>query len=613
MKTFALPRGPALFFALLTLALCGHAAPPPDWAADAVWYQIFPERFRNGDPTNDPTRESLELPIQPSAKWRVSSWTADWFARADWERELGPNFYWHVSERRYGGDLQGVLGKLDYLAALGVNALYLNPVFAGRSAHKYDGSTLHHIDPHFGPDPRGDRALIAVETADPRTWQWTAADRLFLDLVKAAHARGLRVIIDGVFNHTGRDFFAYQDLRENQQRSRYRDWYNVERFDDPATPANEFRCRGWAGTERLPEFAKTADHLDLQPGPKGYIFTATQRWMDPNGDGDPRDGIDGWRLDAADAVPAKFWADWNAHVRRLNPAAYTTAEIWTDAARLIREGGFSAAMNYHAFAYPVKAFLLDAKIPASRFARLLAERRAALPPDAAAAMQNLLSSHDTDRLPSKIVNRARARYDDSGSIPFNDDNAAEHAPGYALRKPDPRERQIQRLAVLFQMTAPGVPMIYYGDEAGMWGAKDPDCRMPMVWADMKFDPQALDPRGRPREPDDVNFDAPLFAFYQAAIKLRRDHPALRRGDFTLAGTFDEAQALAFLRRTPAERLLIVLNRSGHPQTLRIPLPAADAAALRKVLCTTAGEVKLEPEAAALRVTLPALTGAVIGP
>ena len=420
------------------------------------------------------------------------------------------------------------------------------------------------------------------------------------------------MILDGVFNHTGRGFVAFEDLRKNQQRSRYRDWYVVEQFNDPATPDDEFRARGWAGSARLPEFADTPDHQDLHAGPKSYLFASTRRWMDPNGDGDPRDGIDGWRLDAADSVPVKFWADWNAYVRSLNPAAYTSAEIWADAAPLIRDGGFSAAINYFAFAYPVKGFLIDGKIPPSRFARLLEERSRALPPGAAAAMQNLLASHDTDRLPSKIVNRSRAHYDDSGNIPFNDDNAVEKSPQYELRKPNEEERRIQKLAVLFQMTTPGAPMIYYGDEAGMWGARDPDCRMPMAWAEFPFDPQAIDPRGHPREPDDVNFDPAFFAFYQAAISLHRDHAALRRGDFTLAGAFDEAQSIAFLRRAPTERLLIVLNRSTRPQTLRLTLPGSDITRLNKILFSTGGELGAEADGEALRVKLPPLSGGVFG-
>ncbi|MFM7741114.1 MAG: alpha-amylase family glycosyl hydrolase, partial [Planctomycetota bacterium] len=146
----------------------------PDWVADAVFYQLFPERFRNGDPKNDPDRNSLEDPQWVPDNWKLTPWTADWYSRADWEQKSGPSFYENgVFNRRCGGDLQGVLDQLDYLKKLGVNCIYFNPVFYARSLHKYDGNSFHHIDPHFGPDPAGDFALMAKETPDPKSWQWT--------------------------------------------------------------------------------------------------------------------------------------------------------------------------------------------------------------------------------------------------------------------------------------------------------------------------------------------------------------------------------------------------------------------------------------------------------
>ncbi len=224
----------------------------PPWAADAVFYQVFPERFCNGDRSNDPTHDSLEAPDRVPKSWKISPWSGDWYARADWETELGQNFFEHgVFDRRYGGDLQGVIEKLDYLSDLGINTIYFNPVFYARSLHKYDGNSFHHVDPYFGPDPPGDLELMAKETSDPKTWKWTAADKLFLELVRKAHAKNIRVIIDGVFNHTGRDFFAFADLRKRQSQSPYRDWYIVQTFDDPATPQNEFRYKGWWGTRNV--------------------------------------------------------------------------------------------------------------------------------------------------------------------------------------------------------------------------------------------------------------------------------------------------------------------------------------------------------------------------
>ena len=599
----------------------------PGWAKDAVWYQIFPERFRDGDAKNNPGRSSLEWPVVPSEKWKISPWTGDWYARDEWEKEEdrkgstnpAPAFYRNgVFDRRYGGDLQGVVDKLDYLSDLGINAIYFNPVFYARSMHKYDGNSYHHIDPYFGPDPKGDFAIMDTETSDPATWKWTSADKLFLELIKKAHERGIRVVIDGVFNHTGRDFFAFEDLRKNQEKSPYTGWYQVISFDDPATMRNEFEYRGWWGHKTLPIFAATPDKKDMAPGPKEYIFNATRRWMDPNGDGNPSDGIDGWRLDVADERPAKFWADWNALVHSINPDAYTTAEVWSSPIEMLAHGNFSACMNYFGFAMPVKGFLVDRVVPPSKFSKLLDERRTAISAATAYAMMNLMDSHDTDRLASMIVNGEGTVYSDPNQIEFNTNNNGATSKKYKLRKPDERERAIQRLVVLFQATYVGAPMIYYGDEAGMWGANDPDERMPMVWADMKFDPQAIDPRGVPRKPDEVKFDAALFAFYKSAVALRKSNPALNRGAYRALGAFDNEQTFVFERTLDNQALVVALNRSDSAQSVEVELAPDNAKLLAgagTVFSTgkDSSGVSCAVVGGKMKISLPALTGAVFGP
>jgi glycosidase len=595
----------------------------PDWAADAVWYQIFPERFRDGDPSNNPTRGSLEWPITPSAKWRISPWTGDWYARDEWETEMdratdidpAPPFYKAgVFDRRYGGDLQGVIDKLDYLADLGINTIYFNPVFYARSMHKYDGNSFHHVDPYFGPDPQGDFAIMDKETSDPATWQWTAADKLFLELIRKAHEKGIRVVIDGVFNHTGRDFFAFQALRRDQEKSPYREWYQVDSFDDPATTRNEFAYRGWWGHKTLPIFAATPDGKDIAPGPKEYIFNITKRWMDPNGDGNPSDGVDGWRLDVADERPPKFWADWNAHVLAINPQAYTTAEVWSNPLELIEHGNFSASMNYYGFALPVTGFFIDENLPASRFAKMLDERRQALPPAIAYGMQNLMDSHDTDRVASMVVNGQN--HGNPEHIDYNNLNSARSSRTYQIRKPDARERAIQRLITLFQMTYVGGPMIYYGTEAGMWGGHDPDVRMPMIWADLTYDPQATDPRGLARKADEVKFDEGLFAFYKSAIALRRANRVLNRGSYRALGAFDEQKVFVFQRRLDDRVMVVAFNRSDAAQTVDVELPADEAGLLNGLQPVFSSSGSNTGVSAALtgnrlKITLPALTGAVL--
>ena len=586
----------------------------PAWAVDAVFYQIFPERFRNGDPSNDPTHASLEFPDVIPKSWKISPWTGDWYARADWERESGDNFFENgVFNRRYGGDLQGVLDKLAYLGELGVNAIYFNPVFYGRSLHKYDGSSMHHIDPHFGPDPAGDFALMAEETSDPASWHWTAADKLFLKLLSEAHARGIRVIIDGVFNHTGRDFFAFADIAKRREASPYVDWYIVAHFDDPQTPTNEFQYKGWWGNDTLPEFSDNGAGDDLHPGPKKYVMDITRRWMDPDGDGNPQDGIDGWRLDVAEEIPLPFWKEWNGLVRQLNPAAYTVAEVWNDARRFLVDGGFSATMNYHAFAFPTKGFLIDGRMTAHDFGRELQLRREAYPAAMQFALQNLVDSHDTDRLASMIVNRPidqpyrnadRFDFDEGGVV------SPRHNPAYDVAPPTEHERRIQRMVVLLQMTYVGAPMVYYGDEAGMWGGDDPCDRWPMTWDDLQFEGQGSDPLGRPRDVAPVAFDKDLHEFYRDAIALRKSEPALRRGSWSAVASDDDAKFFAFCRELDGRQVLVAFNRSDEHFEWAIP---ADMSADAKILFSTDEAASLAPAASGegQSVKLPARCGVVI--
>ncbi len=610
-------RWPLVGLTLVVAGICLYCPaeePPtvevPDWVADAVFYQVFPERFANGDPTNDPGRDSLEAEVPSS--WAVSPWTGDWYARAAWERELGPDFFEHgVFHRRYGGDLQGLLDRLDYLQDLGVTAIYLNPVFEARSLHKYDGNSFHHVDRHFGPDPAGDLALMGTETADPATWKWTAADRLFLTLLREAHARGMRVVLDGVFNHTGRDFFAFADLRTRGRASPYAGWYTILAEDDPATPENEFRYQCWWGIDTLPEFADTADGKDLGPGPKDYVLAITRRWMDPDGDGDPSDGIDGWRLDVAREVPVAFWRDWHALVQQLNPEAYTVAEEWDEASGFLNAADFDATMNYYGFSFPVKGFLIDGSLPASKAVAAFEERLAAHPASRRYAMLNLIDGHDTDRVASMIVNAGRRPYEQPQRFDFDVAVSPRYHADYSLRKPTARERRIQRMVALMQMTFVGAPMVYYGTEAGMWGADDPCDRMPMVWPGMEFAVQEADPRGREREPAMVGFDESLFRFYRAAIELRRAHPALRRGRIEFLSADDASGFLAFERADSEERLIVGFNRGDTPYSWRVPTPMG--ATLKPVFSSFGepGQIELEADGGETVVTLQPLEAVVL--
>lgn len=596
-------------------------APTKDWARYAVWYQIFPERFRNGDPKNDPTSGYSKVPDQVKDTWRVMPWTKDWYALESWEKTLGSDVYASNGHRRYGGDFQGILDKLDYLKELGINAIYLNPIFESPSLHKYDARCFHHADPHFGPDPAGDLAMTQGETADPATWKWTAADKMFVELVKQAHARGIRIILDGVFNHCSTDFFAFADLREKQEKSPYAKWFDVHKFDDPATAdKNEFDYSGWWGVKGMPEFIEVTDEhgrKNLHPDVRAYLFAITKKWMDPDGDGDPSDGVDGWRLDVANEVGTGFWSDWNDWVKKINPDAYTTPEIWVEnAPTFVKEGKFDGVMNYYSFSMPVKGGLIDASLPIREFVQMMEDRRKRFPSDQYARLQNLFDSHDTARMATMIVNRDRPYYSSPQDFSYDSDvHAGNRDKPYLARKPNEADRNLQRMLVLFQMTYPGAPYLYYGVEAGMWGADDPDDRQPMVWEDLKFEPQKISPGGQPDRNDDVNFDATLHDYYREAIALRKKFPVLVEGEMQLIGADNNSRMFAFAR-DGSETMVTVWNRSETSQTFRFHFGTTDGSAPHPLVPVFISQGKLsdaivQQGSGKVEVTLPGFTGVLL--
>ena len=496
----------------------------PDWAKGAVWYQIFPERFRNGNPANDPHGEDVF----------AMPWNSDWYEPARGEaqhhirrfnvgsvEELEPQFphnnlfHW-VWHRRYGGDLQGVVEKLDYLKELGVTAIYFNPVFEGESMHKYDATDFRHIDDNFGtPQEAGrvptDFSTPAGDYEDPATWTWTDADRYFVDvLLPEAKKRGIRVVIDGVWNHTGRDFWAFEDVVEKGADSDFADWFYTE-FDEAG---NLVAWRAWDGPSGwLPKFKQTETGDLVQPV-KDHLFAVTRRWMDPDNDGDPSDGVDGWRLDVPLDVGPPFWVDWRDHVKSINPDAVIIAEIWQPADEWLQGEHFDTQMHYP-FADAVLDWLsvqADAT-PADVLARRL-DAAFNDAPQTNLIHQNLFGSHDTDRYVSMLYNPGRA-YDGANRI-------QDSGPNYKDSRPDEKAYELSRVGVAIQATYLGAPMIYYGDEIGMWGADDPTNRKPMPWPDTP-----------PTERRDERPDYQLRAFYEKWFNLRSDPelgPVLRFGD-----------------------------------------------------------------------------------
>ena len=526
----------------------------PFWAKGVVWYQIFPERFANGDTTNDPEAEKVFINNRKIPEgWAISKWTSNWFAQSEWEKKLGGDVRNHLYERRYGGDIQGIIDRLDYIKELGVGAIYLNPVFEAVSLHKYDGSSYHHIDVNFGPDPDGDRKIMSSEIPDnPDTWKWTEADKLFLKLIDEVHKRGMKIIIDGVFNHTGVQFWAFQDIVNYQEQSKYKDWYLIDAFDDPVTATDEFDYKGWWNIKSLPEFNRTKD--DLAEGPKKYIFNSTRKWMDPNGDGNPSDGIDGWRLDVAREVPIGFWKQWRNVVKTINNQSLIVGELWELSPDFISDdGAFDALMNYN-FAFAVNDLFIaeKTKISIDEFIDRLHQIDETYPVQNLYVLQNLLSSHDTERLSSLIQNPDRKYEHDA-----NEGNK-----NYKPGKPTSEDIEKQKLVAAFQLLYRGAPMIYYGDEVGMWGADDPHDRKPMIWDDLVYENEIINEQSGFKTGFGiytVEQNKNLLEFYKTIIKIRNDNEPLKTGTIKFIYSDNEKRAFAFESVIEDQKIICAFN------------------------------------------------------
>lgn len=516
----------------------------PDWAKGAVMYQILVDRFYNGDKSNDVEDDEYFYIRYGSKKM------------ADWNQ---PPSDFSVAEF-YGGDLEGVRQKLDYLADLGIEAIYFNPLFVSPSNHKYDSQDYDYIDPHYGvivedggeclaPGDRDNRKATKYQKRTTDRHNLEASNRLFIKVVEEAHARGIKVILDGVFNHCG-SFHKWMDREEIycqnadyapgayiDRESPYRGYFGFQ--DQNAWPYNT-TYEGWWGHDTLPKL-----NYDESPELYQYILNVAKKWVSP-----PYNA-DGWRLDVAadlghsEEFNHQFWRDFRKAVKSANPQALILAEHYGDATAWLKGDQWDTIMNYSAFMEPITWFLTGMEKHSDEFngnqignaeyfeGAMNHFMTNFLTPSLQCSM-NELSNHDHSRFLTRTNHRA-------GRVQNLGPNAANE--GVSI--------PVFREAVVMQMTWPGAPTLYYGDEAGVCGFTDPDNRRTYPWD---------------------NPDQELIDFHRDVIALHKSSDALKTGSYKLLA--GEYQYLAYARFNRKDQFVILVNNHDREKIVKQSVWAA---------------------------------------
>lgn len=415
----------------------------PSWAYEGIVYQIFPDRFYNGDKTNDPK------------------------GTLTWGDKVTP-------QSMFGGDLQGIIEKLDYLEKLGINIIYLTPIFESTTNHKYNTKDYFKVDPSFG------------DTAKAK------------ELIDKCHKRNIKVVFDAVFNHSGSDFFAFEDVVKKGEKSKYKEWFYINDYPvdkekvNYLTFANDVSTMPKLNTEN-PEVVE-------------YLLKVAEYWI-------KEVGIDGWRLDVCDEVDHAFWREFRKTVKKANPNAIIIGEIMHEASAWLKGDQLDSIMNY-----PIKNLSVDffAKrvISAEEFDNGLTYNRVIYTKKVNMNMFNLIGSHDTSRFLTESKEKV--------------------------------ERL--KLAAAFQYTYIGMPYIYYGDEVGMAGGNDPECRGCMIW-------------------DEKKQNGDLFNFYKTLNEIRKENKALIYGEYK--SIYNKDNLIAYMRTFEEEQIIALLNNSDEEYTVKL--------------------------------------------
>ncbi len=519
----------------------------PDWAKGAVIYQIYTDRFYNGDPENDvETREYFYIGDYSS---KVTDWNK--YPAAMGVREF------------YGGDLQGVIDKLDYLQDLGVEVLYFNPLFVSPSNHKYDIQDYDYIDPHFGkivedggellsPGEKSNKKATKYQKRTTSFANLEASNELFIKLVEELHRRGMKIILDGVFNHCG-SFNKWMDrecIYERQKgyapgayisrESPYHDYFRFFSDEEKDWPYNG-KYDGWWGHDTLPKL-NYEESVKLE----NYILNMGRKWVSP-----PYN-VDGWRLDVAadlgrsNEYNHQFWKKFREVVKNANPDAIILAEHYGDPREWLGGDEWDTVMNYDAFMEPITWFLTgmekhsdemreELRGNADNFTRAMTYHMANMMVPSLLTSMNELSNHDHSRFLTR-TNHMVGR-------------VAELGPEAANEFVNPA---VMREAVAFQMTWIGAPTVYYGDEAGVCGFTDPDNRRTYPWG---------------------HEDQQMLGFHKEMIRIHKEHEALRTGAVVMLHC--EKNILAYGRFTEEEQIIVILNNRSELAEVTVPVWKAE--------------------------------------
>lgn len=547
----------------------------PDWAKGAIIYQIFVDRFYNGDRSNDVETDEYFYIGEGTHK------NSDWMK---YPREMDVREF-------YGGDIAGVMRKLDYLQDLGVEAIYLNPIFVSPSNHKYDIQDYDYIDPHFGRivkndgenlqrDENGNLIIHAPEHPNKDATRYIcrvtdkenleASNQLFIEFVEEVHRRGMKVILDGVFNHCGsfnkwldreciyEDAPGYEKGAFVSKDSPYRTFF---KFREDTWPYN-VNYDGWWGHDTLPK-------LNYEESPKlyEYIMRIARKWVSP-----PYN-VDGWRLDvAADLGQTAeynhhFWHEFRRNVKEANPNAIVLAEHYGDPTEWLKGDQWDTVMNYDAFMEPLTWFLTGVEKHSDEYRGDLIGNADAF----FGSMRHYMTRFNTQSL--QVAMNELSNHDHSRFLTRTNHQVGRISSRGADAANEGVNKNLFRMAVLMQMTWPGAPTIYYGDEAGLCGWTDPDSRRAYPWG---------------------HEDEELIQYHKELIRIHKEHQVLRTGSILFL--FGEYQCISYGRFDDNEHIVVAINISQDTRHMEIPvwrLGVTQPTRMARVILTDAGGFSIE--------------------